>query len=140
MDTSEKYIKMCEAAQEIQELRVNKNFDRNDFFHIIEWNEIDVDQNTKEEIKIDLRGDLVFDFTKKCKYIWLPRQDQLQEILMDDYDNRRDDLMMDFYDFYAENEGLEGFEYYQKFEIFWLTFAMQEKYNKVWDGKNEKWI
>jgi len=59
--------------------------------------------------------------------IWLPRQDQLQEILEGEYYfyfNR-------FHNFCSQN-----YAKYLSFEQLWLAFVMKEKYNKIWNGND----
>ena len=77
------------------------------------------------------------------KLIWLPRQDQLQEMVggffyyqwnqfykyLLDRDFVVGDLISDIHN------GIE--EKPITWEQLWLAFVMKEKYNKVWDG--EKW-
>ena len=68
---------------------------------------------------------------------WLPRQDQLQEMVKEKSDvypwtlNRR---------FWKWSHGFYEHEiagYYNSFEKLWLAFVMSQRYGKVWDG--EKW-
>ena len=76
MDTSSKYITMCNKATEIQEIKNDylTGSDK-DFFHIIEWNQ------ATDKMKIDFCSDISTVYQKYNKIIWLPRQDQLQEIV-----------------------------------------------------------
>ena len=62
MDTSEKYIKMCESAKEIQRKWV---FQPGDFVY----------NPASEEVEV-----LLYPGNNSINYCWLPRQDQLQEI------------------------------------------------------------
>ena len=79
-----------------------------------------------------------------CGYmggIWLPRQDQLQAMLIGKYDMIN--LFVVFTDWtkgtlagggqeiYKECE----FENFASFEQLWLAFVMKEEYNKIWNGK-----
>ncbi len=107
MDNSKIYIKMCKKAEEIQELRKH--------------GEHDYYGNTSNGIH-------------RC---WLPRQDQLQEMVW------RENAQHTLLDFYNGAGGLfnEGQKYWLQFismEQLWLAFVMKEKYNKVWNGK--EWI
>jgi hypothetical protein len=68
MDTSEKYVKMCESAKEIER---RWNFKNGDYI----FNTVD------EEARV------WFGYPSKeySEYTWLPRQDQFQEICIDFY-------------------------------------------------------
>ena len=120
MDTSETYIKMCEEAEEIQSLRqcdpmswyYHKGFGCNE---VVEGRNL---------VNVALS-------------IWLPRQDQLQE-------------MVDIGDWITVLSRFAIFAFGGKrvidgtphnvftMEQLWLAFCMHEKYNKVWNG--EEWI
>ncbi len=139
MDISETYIKMCEQAKEIQlanqEFKTNKNIHQSsvvncicivlgDFFYLPEiytqW------------------------FDKDA--IWLPRQDQLQEMVIISADCIGGGLagvLGDFYDFLRpvgiSMEFIAGYcKQFTSMEQLWLAFVMKEKYGKVWDNKD--WI
>lgn len=89
------------------------------------------------------------------KLIWIPRQDQLQEMLPEDYDvdvpyNMIDCIQSEINDFemypYVSGGGgaIDGWsikKYYQQFTSFeqlLLSLVMKEKYNKTWNG--EEWV
>ena len=129
MDTSKKYIKMCEKAEEIQE---KFNWYKGDYYahqsSIYLWG------NGKEIWVAYNLGE-----TKGVRYIWLPRQDQLQEMVAR---NNNYQLLTDFYNWCDEN-------FYQwldkklvqnlgqlSMEQLWLAFVIKEKYNKIWNGKD----
>ena len=139
MDTSEQYIKMCKRAEEIQGqwkpaeadfmfntavgettfIRVNRTTDRRRRHHSIPYN--------------------------KDRFFWLPRQDQLQE-MVGVQDAR--ELLLSFHRFTHPADGMsirqEDFEdvkartkyrsLFTSMEQLWLAFVMKEKYNKVWNG------
>jgi len=129
---------MCREAEEIQEFRTRKwvhplmlrvdmcNLNEGDFFYN--------GHNTKP---YQLGHNVL-----KFDIVWLPRQDQLQEMV-------KDRLMPYAYItlqmftkwFYISGEldaELISQDDSQTFEQLWLKFVMQEKYKKQWDGK--KWI
>lgn len=121
MDISETYILMCEKAEEIQEGHQWGDGDYTQSGIYIEhyWDEFGWNVNNKNG-----RGD---------KYIWLPRQDQLQEMIFKKtgkYDEH--ELVRDFAEFVYENS--ENWS----MEQLWLAFVMKKRYNKVWDGS--EWI
>ena len=138
MDTSETYIKMCDC-EEIQKLVPNpsneKEHDLGSFF----WNETDglLDMLVEDN---DTGWWMIGSYSNEhCRFIWLPRQDQLQE-MVDPHSSLA-----------AFGELLGGIftlpvgqwvrkSYYQRFasmEQLWLAFVMKELHGKVWTG--EKW-
>jgi len=133
MDTSETYIKMCEKAEEIQKLKPKV---------IRSWDEIG-------SWFLDDRGDLVcFDSigvaykwwseSGRKTIAWLPRQDQLQE-MVGGYEAGFIDWWHWRNAIYPEMQNpLNTVFRFSSFEQLWLAFVMKEKYNKVW-GK-EEWI
>lgn len=128
MDTSEEYIKMCEKAEEIQK----------------EWKPHWGDFSSEKE---DNTYVFVLTTVKNIvqdqqDYIWLPRQDQLQEMIIAspfdcDLWDRFTDFIFTPYNDDDPNKN-EACELFQSGEQLWLAFVMEEKYNKVWDGTN--WI
>lgn len=140
MDTSEKYIEMCRAADEIQKI----------------W---------KAEV-----GDYVFPpKTHPCQAIrilcsmgelsypsgyspyrnkqletWLPRQDQLQDMI------KPKELVTQFgvnqnlwgvlfeFDMFVMNERYYNPKRYSTMEQLWLAYVMYEKYEKIWDESEWK--
>jgi hypothetical protein len=101
MDTSKEYISMCSQAEAAR------------------W--------TKETIMDDHN---YFAGTPE-KVIWLPRQDQLQEMLREtEYY-----LTWNFYEFVMKS--IEPNER-RSMEKLWLLFVMKEKFNKTWNGSD--WV
>jgi len=134
MDTSQEYIQMCEKATEIQEIKRNKNYPS----HLASqyW------QTTSKQI-IDIDGDFlgeIEDLSNFCstRYIWLPRQDQLQETL--------DTLFLTTKDINGIVNMIASFDLwcrqnwppFTSMEQLWLAFTMKEKFKKAWNG--EDWI
>ena len=121
MDTSKEYIKMCEKAEEIQKLWKPTVAD---FHTSYDWKEFHTVEFDYDSSKIDILG---------CPpHIWLPRQDQLQEMVKSDTI-----INWDFYHFI--NDGLTDYlDYFNSMEQLWLAFVMKEKYNKTWNG--EDWV
>ncbi len=118
MDTSKEYIKMCEKATEIQGWWY---VDFGDFYNDIE----DVVEVVLSVVNVH---------TSKKTLIWLPRQDQLQE-------------MMSILHWGLTKKGKEWstwkptdqeFLEADSLEKALLKRVMKEKYNKTWNGK--RWI
>lgn len=133
MDISKKYIKMCKKAKEIQKL----------------WKPITGDlyvdnRQTKKEAEITPSGIFlrhVIDGQEEW-FIWLPRQDQLQEMIDDPIEFAIDKFYSlqeygnAFHDYIDNQTDSKYWKSMQSMEQLWLAFVMKEKYNKVWDGKD----
>jgi len=126
MDTSETYIKMCEKADlKPHGTKHDQQWQDGDYYFLDE--------------KVD-----VYTFwhypTHIYNAIWLPRQDQLQEMVDGDVYEK----VCNFYDFVNDVVGWELMKYKLKEDYFtsmeqlWLAFVMKEKINKTWNG--EDWI
>ena len=119
MDTSAEYIKMCDDASEVQELRPENDF--KSFY----WSETLFNRQGAEKTVI-------------C---WLPRQDQLQEMI------RSENLWMDL----EQEEGVWSAAWsgqgeimlrsnFASMEQLWLAVVMHECYNKAWSTEKEEWV
>ena len=148
MDTSETYVKMC-IYFELQQQWKPKEGDYFSFIgdiHIL--SDYEVWALEKKELSdidcwnevITLMGGHFVDHWNECRegFVWLPRQDQIQEML----DYGLGALVNDFQEFceddlkmYSSVEPLFG--NYRSMEQLWLAFYMHEKHGKIWDG--EKW-
>ncbi len=171
MDISKEYIKMCKEAKEIQSLRKRKpkyirpewegsigltkdghNFiDEDD---TPDWEGLTYFNTVDNEGSVGIWDERIadeFGVTIKCNAIWLPRQDQLQEMLLDFDDplNRfmtsvcYSTLVCNFAQFCGvldeDAEGRSNCDIRKEsLEVLWLAFVMAEKYRKVWNG--DKWI
>ena len=71
----------------------------------------------------------------KNRFLWLPRQDQLQEMISIYPTQFRADSSVPWHSFLADDITVEG--KFDSMEQLWLAFVMKEKYNKVWNG--EEW-
>jgi hypothetical protein len=142
MDTSETYIKMCEKATEIQE---GHQWEFGDYFvyvgHVYILVSISEDgfyhgRNSLYETSWEFRGNSLV----PC--IWLPHQDQLQEMIHDlKYYSKGQfsgshGLIADFAFWVEAYSNLPC----ASMEQLWLVFVMKEKYNKIWDSKKEDWV
>ena len=130
MDTSKEYIKMCDCP-EIQ----NKVLKFGDFFLFRDGGDIFIfPQGCEQIIKYPARD-----------RIWLPRQDQLQEMVIRHGQDPKPEywpmLLFGFTDWaknYAIESDRKGFQFPTSMEQLWLAFVMKEKFGKKWDG--DKWI
>lgn len=156
MDKSEEYIKMCEKAVEIQKLREFSQYHRE------KW--IDGDffvPKKKEWSKFGVVGGFDNNFYDSgcgcCSEVyypetWLPRQDQLQDMLNPKGTQQYTALYLTqifskFIECETKNRDVQKSKYFGRIlttrarwsmEQLWLAFVMKEKYNKIWDG--EAWI
>ena len=126
MDKSSPYIKMCESADLIQK-RWQPEF--GDFFVSMSLGLT----SQCEPITSDLEKKA--SYLKTIKAVWIPRQDQVQEIIIEHYPTSWDLAI-------AFSNGLigENASYFEKFdsmEKLWLAFIMLEKYKRKW--KEAEW-
>jgi hypothetical protein len=163
MDTSKKFIELCEKATEIQDLW---QYDDGDFYcHRFTEKNLS-DQRFKDMIGKEINMTLciscnvkdsygdqyVSEYNPKGENVWLPRQDQLQSL----YAEGRfsvdgvSELMTDFYEFcypwdrlgtmplpVAAREAEREDKYVRQFismEQLWLAFVMKENFKKIWNG------
>jgi hypothetical protein len=151
MDTSETYMKQCEKAGEIQRIWDKSGIKWGDFYV---YND---EPCSRDDPAYGFYGELQIKCVGKSETVehnafWLPRQDQLQEMV-----GMVGDPLFATYRLRLFSEGLkyvpdgavyahidrsidiQETEYPKQFtsmEQLWLAFVMQEKYNKVWDGEN----
>ena len=130
MDTSETYIKMCDC----EEIQGQNTWERcNFYFHPKDGNIITLGEECRDyTVAIDVvTGER---FALDDPVIWLPRQDQLQEMVSDKY------IQFGLLSACC-NWRVNEWEYVEQFtsmEQLWLGFIMAEKYNKVWSGS--EWV
>ncbi|MGB9928362.1 MAG: hypothetical protein ACPK85_08135 [Methanosarcina sp.] len=131
MDTSEKYIKMCSLAKEIQWKWV---FQPGDFVYNPVFEKVEV---------------LLYPGNNSINYMWLPRQDQLQEIciafFMRNLKISKFEAFLQFLEWYsgrlryAFKHGLKnGNGFIDSGEELLLNRAMIMMYGKKWNGEN--WV
>ncbi len=132
MDFTEKYIKMCKEAKEIQE-QAKKFVETHSVLYFAKI----VDKS--------FQGIFVYPYeiylndNDTAHYIWLPRQDQLQEMLKSPISQ----MMCLVEEIELETTDPFRKEYFIKFETLeqlWLAFVMEKKYYKRWDEEKEKWV
>jgi len=141
MDCGSIYIKMCEKAEEIQEqwlehdtegdyAVVGKMIEEyNGFWTLKKGSILIVGNDGEYDLTITNRGEI--DGTGA---IWLPRQDQLQE-MVDDKAYAFTSVKLAV--FFGNNANYLGLDDSSSMEQLWLAFVMKEKYQKVWNG--EEW-
>jgi len=123
MDTSPEYIKMCEKATEIQE--IYEEWPNGSVW----FDGTDIVLQTGKLTDHPCEGD-----------IWLPRQDQLQEIVKTRFGIEHDlESFLNVLEGWNPTGILDKYhKQFSTFEQLWLAFVMWVKFNKTWNG--EEWI
>ena len=145
MDTTKEYFEQCSKADEIQ----NKwKFELGDYFTTPQMNAhfttpfMDDDFCIVDDfwIEDELTKRTLSDRMKTRAWVWLPRQDQLQDMINWEKDGHFGVVLIDaFYDFAKRIHNSEPFNNTKSsWEQLWLEFTMYEKFNKIWI-KNE-WV
>jgi len=144
MDTTETNIKMCEKAEEIQE-----QYDCTEKHNIrlclackTEWGNC-YEHTEYLSCNSELGGrpfPVVAVKNVEHKPIWLPRQDQLQEMVGEypDCFHKFNNWLESWQGFEDDKAKTEYVGQFNSMEQLWLAFVMKERYNKVWNG--EDWV
>ena len=131
MDTSKEYIEMCEKAVEIQK---SWKHTAGDYFIYYNGEWVLINKDTKKKKWKKETGYYIFGMVGLIEgnlNIWLPRQDQLQEMV-----NEPQFLLGEkFHRFVYIKYGVYCANF-NSFEQLWLAFVMKEKYNKTWNNNN----
>lgn len=139
MDKTEQYIKMCEKAELEHEMQVGDCYihkANNDLGLITHRYNKDTGKVEKEDL-FQFRN-----LTRKCNsydlipshIVWLPRQDQLQEIINYEYPCI---LIGEFHRWFTDIFIEKHFDLDRRMwtlEQLWLGHTMYKVFNKVWDG------
>lgn len=129
MDTSEQYIKMCKEAEEIQTIYWDEDYfeSLSDFYA----------DNFADPM--DFYADREKMMREGKWRVWLPRQDQLQEMVANpehkDSSWKVSDLYYKMHHFY----NVKYSDYPSSFasmEQLWLAFVMEARWNKHWNGED----
>ena len=135
MDTSETYIKMCDKAGGLQRDWKPKTGDC--------FIQVYGDQSMSGPLFVsewfdDPQYETQPDYGHSKRAIWLPRQDQLQEMYLRDMPGgtyqKVATLAEVFHDYHKSN-GYPSYAF--SMEQLWLAFVQKTNHNKTWDG--EKW-
>jgi len=127
MDKSSTYIKMCESAKAVQK-RWKPEF--GDFFVSMSLGLTSPCQPITSDLEKKVS------YLKTIKAVWLPRQDQLQEMVIEKYATFWD-LAIAFSNVLM-GENASYFENFDSMEKLWLAFIMLEKYKRKW--KDGEWV
>ena len=121
MDKSSAYIKMCESAKVIQK---QWKPDFGDFFVSMSLGLTSACQSITSDLEKKAS------YLKTIKAVWLPRQDQLQEMVIEKYATPWD-LAIAFSNVLMDDK-TSYFDNFDSMEKLWLVFIMREKYKKKW--------
>ena len=127
MDKTEEYIKQCDCP----EMQSDHVYTEGDVFYekLVKPQPGGYQEGIYLEYDDFTWGSHAGDETyPREKLIWLPRQDQLQEMVESECPLA---LFLKFYR-WMDLTDIAGFD--DSMEQLWLAFVMKEKYNKVWDG------
>ena len=137
MDTSKEFILMCEKAVEIQALAPDpvtqeEEIGCTSFFYLSI-------EDTVQILKWDNDEDhfIVGDYwDDDSNSVWLPRQDQLQEMVIHFGHKHQLSGICIGLSILADEQQLNG----RSFEQLWLAFVMKELYSKRWLVDEKDWI
>ena len=127
MDKSSYYIKICEHAKVIQKQWTP---DFGDFFVSMSSGLTSPCQTIVSDLEKKVS------YLKTIKAVWLPRQDQLQEMVIGTYTTPWD-LAIAFSNVLM-GDNASYFDNFDSMEKLWLAFIMLEKHKKKW--KNGEWV
>jgi hypothetical protein len=120
---------MCQKAKAIQENWQPTDWD---YMYIFEFDMVDVIVGTEtDEGLYSYEASHVV--AKKDEFVWLPRQDQLQDILTPGEQLNIWWLIMAI-DGKMKSAGYESISW----EMIWLAYVMEAKYKCDWQG--DKWV
>ncbi len=125
MDLTKQYILMAEKAEEIQKA----------------WKPIigDVFMGSDDVMPGRSYAIYIGILENKETSIWLPRQDQLQEMIdWNNYGSYHTSLKVAMLEEFYKTVKISIEPEDISMEQLWLAFVMKEKYNKVWTGQDWK--
>ncbi len=120
------YILMCQEATELQK----KDTNQGGSFYYQEADDCVVSLCGARHCSHSIGYDIDL-------YVWLPTQEQLQEIGFPNYNKSPRKLSIKLADFAdSDSWGCQG----DSMNQLWLAFVMHELYQKRWDTSKKKWI
>ena len=121
MDTGKQYITLCQKAKEIQE----------------SWQPREGDF-----IAGTYCGVMVYTISSVYRdpVIWLPRQDQLQEIVGVSHVHPPFLDLQRWHDWAIIKVNADYWDKFASMEQLWFAFIMKQRYNKVWSIEKDEWV
>jgi len=155
MDASPEYIEMCKQAIEIQK-SWKKKFGDYVYHFVDDLKEVGIIVScvrNSPDVYIDGRVKYIYQTETLC---WIPREDQLLDIIDWSPYGNRDSISYDL--IYFAKERRETFDrqivtnqphtvdnvlrcrfFGKSWEQCWLQILMDQKYNKIWNEKKKVW-
>ena len=131
MDTSKEYIAMCDC----EEVQGQWKCEMGDWYFCQCKDIPGYPDGYSVSVIFDGDADIrSSDLPKSHTDTWLPRQDQIQEMMGESQNCRY--LLKRLNDWCGDHA--YGWMLYASMEQLWLAFYMHEKHNKTWDG--EAWV
>ena len=127
MDKSSHYIKMCESAKVLQK---KWKPELGDFFVSLSLGMTSLCQPITSDLEKKAS------YLKTIKAVWIPRQDQLQNLIIEKHATPWD-LAIAFSNVLM-GDNASYFDKFDSMEKLWLVFIMYEKYRKQW--KEGEWV
>lgn len=118
---NKEYILMCREAKEIQDL----------------WDTAPGSKYYHERFGY---GHVNYEFaTDQSEYIWLPQQEDLQNIIREETRLSEFTIFQDFAGLkYTPDEWSKFIDHFS-FRTYWLLFTMETCFNKTWNWETKKW-
>lgn len=148
MDASNRYVLMCQKADEVQTLWSPKQCD-----FIISLSDLEEGvsfcrpaESLVQVINMYYNEQDGEQYLLECdelkeQAIWVPRQDQLQKIIEPDtakvYTHMHEVMERQYHD-YSKNAMVRASELFYSMEQLWLAYVMKEKYNRAWN--EDGWV
>lgn len=146
MDTSEEYIKMCEKVHLWDERELLEG----DYYAYLKpkigksWclktRQRHIDENLPAVVctlTMNRENEVRHHFIEDIERCWLPRQDQLQEMIETRFAWEKLNQFNCWFDDEVYVRGMLQFDN-SSMEQLWLAFIMKEEHNKLWNG--EDWV
>ena len=141
MDQTPEFIKMCRELP--YTFAPNREYEYGDYVHDRYLNKTYVVADGGADKTPATHNCIRADSGSITDCFWLPKQDQLQNIIIDKWAASYENKGLGFQTTFNTllNKTKNTIEYYWKFkslEQLWLAFVMHEKFNMIWT--NSEWI
>ena len=125
MDTSSDYVEMCEKATEIMS---TWHYAYGDFYVSLAADIVSEAQTIASDLELQRS------YMQQIKAVWLPRQDQLQSLVLDEHATAWD-VVIEFANTLMSDKA-RYFEKFPSMEQLWIAYIMDKKFSKKWTGKD----
>jgi len=148
MDLTNRYIIMCQKAEDIQHAWMPRQCDFIIEQEVVEQGLSSCKQGAGEVQVVDLyyQDQESEGYRQECEDLknnafWLPRQDQLQNIMEPDIAKVSflvNEVLSKPYYYPLKNVLVEPASVFYSLEQLWLAYVIKEKFNKAWN--EEEWV